>query len=1359
MANPPISAPPIADGPANVPSLRTLGTGATQAAAGNDPRFSSSVTLPAAYANGSAGPQTIALDLTRLGIKITEPGSGLNDGYFSIYDKDAKEMFFVGRSGGTDQVIDLSANGPNASVNISSDREINIGVNNNNPGALLAITANTTGINFSEIDLQAQGGKGYMYIDANNAFLWTSASHSPTATIEWGQSNTVTNFHGSITGPTPTLSTQYATKGYVDANSAGTFQQTYNKGGGGQQLVNFDTTRLGLTLQETSGTPLPTSSVLFSLKDSAGNSLIKVDRISSVIGIGLAAPNNGFINIGATNGESFNTPTISIFAKSSIMGAGEAFLDLEASASNGNDAEIDIVSNGGAGWLYVDAKTPFLFTDSQSSNATIEWGRNDTTTNVHGAFNVATGGGIINLHSNGGAIDVNTGTASFDVSTGGGGIDIETSGGGLIFGTSNGGMEFNVGASGDIDITAFQVRVVGDVIPLTDNTGNVGLDAKRWQRGRFVTVVTGSSLVFSDDIRPEAANAHVEFKDSTGVNTSFTVFTDIMNDYSAEVGVNGLRIAGTGIALGDGSSLSFEDPSTPNTDGHEFDYLAQAGSNSDGSAAGGRGGDIYVRTPQGGQGSGSFDPGRSGSIWLITGDGQAGGTGNGATGGWTAEIGLPSGTGSMGGARLFTQNPTNIEIGKNDAASSLALRGPLFLSGSGFDIVSAGDTLHPSGNGTQDIGTLSNRWGHIFGLGATLDGESAAATLNLGIGGSSNTYLKASGGGNDILQLIGGGGAGFMQVGSGNLEFFTNGNGSLTNPSGLVMRLTNARNAIIGGNFANDHHQLAVGTVSDTNSVYTIASQAMILEGGSSAPTIRTLLGGSSNTYLQADAGGGSVMNHLIGSAGGAIASTGLIDFYTNSSTSLTNPTNRRISITAAGTTQIAGGFTNDHHLLVVGNVSSVDPTYTIASEAAIFEGGNAVPTMSSFIGGSSNTYLQGKDGGSGTLMNHLVGASGCALASTQALDFYTLSSASLTNPTNLRMTIGTSGNVLIGGFANDHHRLVVGTVTDTDPTYTIASEAMVLEGGSAIPTVKATIGGSSNTYLQGHDTSSTLINLLIGGGGAGFACNQAIDFYTNSSTSLTNPTNLRMRIDANGTIHLGDASGQTSPIIFGPNNELARFTRDYNADDWTDTDILLFSAAPTDFTQGFGIGVSPRTGGAGIPLSFAAGEGDTTQGGTLYSYGGAGNGVRGGDNRHYGGDALSGDNDGGDFQADGGNKHGTGIPGKVLVGTMVSTSEVKISSTGTKNTIYAPTTRPVGTALTSAATISPTEAIHHVTGTANVSTINVPYTGFTGKISFIPDGAFTWDTAGNIALAGTAVVNRLLEFVYDGTSWYPSYV
>lgn len=64
-------------------------------------------------------------------------------------------------------------------------------------------------------------------------------------------------------------------------------------------------------------------------------------------------------------------------------------------------------------------------------------------------------------------------------------------------------------------------------------------------------------------------------------------------------------------------------------------------------------------------------------------------------------------------------------------------------------------------------------------------------------------------------------------------------------------------------------------------------------------------------------------------------------------------------------------------------------------------------------------------------------------------------------------------------------------------------------------------------------------------------------------------------------------------------------------------------------------------------------------------------------------------------------------------------------------------------------------------TGTAAMTGITIPYAGFQGRITVIPKGAFTWTTATNIAVAGTAVANRAVDFIYDPTTakWYPSYV
>jgi hypothetical protein len=82
---------------------------------------------------------------------------------------------------------------------------------------------------------------------------------------------------------------------------------------------------------------------------------------------------------------------------------------------------------------------------------------------------------------------------------------------------------------------------------------------------------------------------------------------------------------------------------------------------------------------------------------------------------------------------------------------------------------------------------------------------------------------------------------------------------------------------------------------------------------------------------------------------------------------------------------------------------------------------------------------------------------------------------------------------------------------------------------------------------------------------------------------------------------------------------------------------------------------------------------------------------------------------------------------------------------------------------IASASSIGPTKSIIFISGTAAIDTIvtQPPITGANGTIILIPTGAFTWTTAGNIAIAGTAVVGKALHMTFSGSSlkWYPSYV
>ena len=77
------------------------------------------------------------------------------------------------------------------------------------------------------------------------------------------------------------------------------------------------------------------------------------------------------------------------------------------------------------------------------------------------------------------------------------------------------------------------------------------------------------------------------------------------------------------------------------------------------------------------------------------------------------------------------------------------------------------------------------------------------------------------------------------------------------------------------------------------------------------------------------------------------------------------------------------------------------------------------------------------------------------------------------------------------------------------------------------------------------------------------------------------------------------------------------------------------------------------------------------------------------------------------------------------------------------------------GPAIASAATITLSHPAHKITGTAEITTINPPYTGFVGLVTLIPGGACTFATGGNIATAGTCVANQMMRLYYDGSLWY----
>jgi hypothetical protein len=111
--------------------------------------------------------------------------------------------------------------------------------------------------------------------------------------------------------------------------------------------------------------------------------------------------------------------------------------------------------------------------------------------------------------------------------------------------------------------------------------------------------------------------------------------------------------------------------------------------------------------------------------------------------------------------------------------------------------------------------------------------------------------------------------------------------------------------------------------------------------------------------------------------------------------------------------------------------------------------------------------------------------------------------------------------------------------------------------------------------------------------------------------------------------------------------------------------------------------------------------------------------------------------------------------------GASAANNRLRINAqlTASVGTLCSPNVAPT---IASAGGITPTAAITFVSGTTTVTNITQPsWMNNGGRITLIPTGVWAWNATGNIALAGTAVVGKALDFIWDGGTgkWYPSYI
>ena len=102
----------------------------------------------------------------------------------------------------------------------------------------------------------------------------------------------------------------------------------------------------------------------------------------------------------------------------------------------------------------------------------------------------------------------------------------------------------------------------------------------------------------------------------------------------------------------------------------------------------------------------------------------------------------------------------------------------------------------------------------------------------------------------------------------------------------------------------------------------------------------------------------------------------------------------------------------------------------------------------------------------------------------------------------------------------------------------------------------------------------------------------------------------------------------------------------------------------------------------------------------------------------------------------------------------------------GFNNSAYPAGLAPTTAVASVAGSTLPSGALFHVTGTNAITGWTIPLgcnATAVGGCSFtvIPDAICTWTAAGNIALAGSCVVNKALTFTWDAknSKWIPSYI
>jgi hypothetical protein len=318
---------------------------------------------------------------------------------------------------------------------------------------------------------------------------------------------------------------------------------------------------------------------------------------------------------------------------------------------------------------------------------------------------------------------------------------------------------------------------------------------------------------------------------------------------------------------------------------------------------------------------------------------------------------------------------------------------------------------------------------------------------------------------------------------------------------------------------------------------------------------------------------------------------------------------------------------------------------------------------------------------------------------------------------------------------------------TFTTPTLGIASATSVIMGYTSTVTSSTPVVLTSSSTYQQFFTGSTVqsLNLPVTS-----TMVQGQSFYVNNNSSAainvytSNGTTLVTTINGNSSVYLTclDTSA-------GNTNVVASWDVDFTGDtNTTGSGSVVLSTSPT-FSTGFDAGSTFTALQTPTTLTLGSGATSFTLGGTPTTSLNA---------TIFGNATASSVTKTLNIGTGG----ASGSITNILIGSSVS------GATGTttlnNNADFKGLMSFGGSAPTiaSATTIAPTTKVVFISGTTAIATITAPSPISTsgGRITLIPTGLFTTTTAGNIALASTAVVSKALIMTYDPTTakWYPSY-